>query len=101
MRKVHFSALFGQQAGNAFGPFNEADAIPVEVIFHAEAARFLNRLNAVGIEMIQRQGAFIFLNKNESRGIDLFSGDTERRCEAFCEVCFTGSEITEKANNLS
>ena len=92
-------AVVGQQAADAIGPFDQADAVAAPVVGDAQVFKGLRILQPVGIEVVDRQAAFVLVDQDERGARDRRGIDPERFGDGPHQPGLAGSERADQADD--
>ncbi len=85
--------MIGWNSGDyAVGPFNETDAIAIEILVGTQSKELFDVVQTVNIEMIHRQSSRILMHQGKSGAGDQSRLDVEGNGNGSCQRCFAGAQ---------
>ena len=84
--------LAGQTVGDTVGPFDEDEAVAVEILFRAEGEKFIEVLEAIGVEVVDHPPAGVFLDQDERGAHDRAAIDAQRFGDRLDQAGFARSQ---------
>lgn len=101
MTQLQPASVFWEESGMESRPFDNDEALAVEVVVPAEIEEFVFVFNTVEVEMKNRQAtAEVFLHEGKSGAGD-FLRVTETFDDALRQACFSCAEVSDQGNDLS
>jgi hypothetical protein len=93
-------AFRGHALLDLVGPFNEADALALEILVHTKIKKLFHRFEPIGIEMIDRDAGRILVNKNErGAGDHPRIGNVQSQGHGADQMRFARSQGSHQAND--
>ncbi len=89
---VDSEVIVRQAVFDPVGPFQQRDAIGIEILFRAKLEELVVVFDAIDVEVIERLAAEVSLHDDKRRADDIFRGNTERVGHRFDKARLAGPQ---------